>query len=150
MPLHDWKCTNGHVFERFVSRDDLDKQHYCECGSPCDRVFLTPPMGWVEADICYDSPIDGRHITSKQKRIEDLARSNCVPYDPDIKQDYQKRIKDEERKLEASVDATVEREIHNMPARKREKLAAELQGGLIAEPTRLTPNVKPMKEDIHV
>lgn len=138
MPLHDWKCNNGHVFERFVSRDELDSKHLCECGEVAERIFLSAPYSWATEDICYDSPIDGRPITSKQKRLEDLARSDCVPYDPDIKQDYQRRIDDGNARLEKSVDETVEKEIHTMPSRKREKLVAELQSGLVAEPVRLT------------
>ena len=150
MPLHDHRCKSGHYFERFIDRDRLHEVQLCDCGEPAERVFLRPPMSWVEKDICYDSPIDGRPITSKQARIEDLARSNCVPYEPEIKQDYQRRIEREEKALEKRVDETVEKEIHNLPARKREKLAAELQGGLVAEPVRGTPNLKPIKEEIYV
>jgi hypothetical protein len=105
-------------------------------------------MGFVQANICYDSPIDGRPITSKQARIEDLARHNCRPYDPEMKTDYQRRIADDEKKLDKAVDETIDRTIAAMPARKREKLEAELQGGVTAEPVRLTAPVQPIRTDI--
>ena len=47
------------------------------CGVKTEKVIMTPPKGYVSMDICYDSPIDGRPITSKQARIEDLKRSGC-------------------------------------------------------------------------
>lgn len=88
------------------------------------------PMGFVSRDVCYDSPIDGRPITNKHARIEDMARANCIEYDPGMKQDHQRRLAEQESILERSVDTTIEREISTMPSRKREKLQAELEGGL--------------------
>ncbi len=107
------------------------------------------PIVFKSQDICYDSPIDGRPITSKQARLQDLARSNCVPYDPDQKQDYTRRIEAQEAALEKAVDRTVDSEIANMPARKREKLEAELQGGMTVESVRTTPALKPIAKEIH-
>jgi len=44
-----------------------------------DRIAT--PM--VRSDIePYASPIDGRMITSRTQRRDDLARNNCVPYEP--------------------------------------------------------------------
>lgn len=46
-----------------------------------ERDGLVMPM--VRSDIePYASPIDGRMITSRSERREDLARNNCVPYEP--------------------------------------------------------------------
>jgi hypothetical protein len=105
-------------------------------------------MGFVQQNICYDSPIDGRVITSKQARLEDLARHNCVEYDPGMRQDYQRRIADGEKQLDKAVDQTIDREIAQMPARKREKLQAELEGGYTAEPVRLTAPAQPIRTEI--
>jgi len=103
----------------------------------------------VQQDICYDSPIDGRPITSKQARQEDLARSGCVEYDPEMKTDYRRRIDAEEKALDATVDHFVDSQIANMPARKREKLDAEMKGGMDIETTRITPEVKPLKVEVN-
>ena len=40
--------------------------------------FFHAPMVFVQPDICYDSPIDGRPITNLQARKEDLARSGVA------------------------------------------------------------------------
>ena len=138
MPLHDWKCLDGHAFERFIERDALDAPQHCDCGSLAERVFLKFPMSWVSPDICYDSPIDGRAITSMAQRRDDLARSDCVPYDPEMKKDHLRKLKEQDEALERSVDRTVDEEIAKMPIRKKDKLAAEMEAGLTAELVRQT------------
>lgn len=112
-----------------------------------DRGFrmMSAPMIFVSRDICYDSPVDGRPITNKHARIEDLARSGCIEYDPEMKTDYSKRVVESEQKLEKQVDETVERAIATLPARQREKLEAEMQGGLTCEPQRVTPQQESFK-----
>ena len=138
MPLHDWKCEKGHIFERFIARDDLGVPQFCECGAPAGRVFLKFPMAFVQADIHYDSPIDGRPITSKAARIEDMKRAGCIEYDPAMKDDANRKQKERDEALDKSVDQFVDQAIATMPARKREKLAAEMEGGLTVEPQRQT------------
>jgi hypothetical protein len=94
-------------------------------------------MVFVSQEIRYESPIDGKVITTKQQRQDDLARHGCIPYDPEMKKDAARRQVESEKKLEAAMDATIEKTIHEMPSRKREKLTAELQGGVTADYVRL-------------
>lgn len=110
----------------------------CKCGQFAEKVILTAPTGYVQADVCYDSPITGEAITSRAKRIEDMAKHGCTEYDPGMKQDYQRRISEQEKRLDASMDATVNELIEKMPARKRESLAAELASGVEVTPVRQT------------
>ena len=102
------------------------------------KRFLPLPMAFIQPDICYDSPIDGRPITNKYARIEDLARNNCREYDPGQRQDYDRKVKEADERLERSFEQSIDREIALMPARKREKLQAELEGGATVEPIRQT------------
>lgn len=138
MPTYVLRCPNDHEFELFLRYSELDKPQFCECGEIATRQFR-PPMIFVQKDICYDSPVDGRPITSKQARLEDLKRHGCVEYEPGMKQDQDRRMKESEIALDKSVDATVEREVALMPAHKKEQLVAELHGGVTAEPVRITP-----------
>ena len=138
MPLFDLRCDNGHEFERYLKFAELDFDQICECGRPAIRL-IRPPMVFVQPNICYDSPITGQPITSKQKRDEDLARHGCIPYEEGMKQDHHQRLKDSERHLDKSVDEYVDRAIAQMPARKKEKLVAELEGGMTADVARITP-----------
>lgn len=38
--FHDFKCTNGHVFEEFTQREQ--KISRCQCGADAKRVIATP------------------------------------------------------------------------------------------------------------
>lgn len=89
-------------------------------------------------EIRYESPIDGKPITSKQARQEDLARSGCVEYDPEMKTDYNRRIEREEKELESKMEESVNAAIAQMPTKKRETLVTELQSGADIDTLRLT------------
>lgn len=136
MPIYSYICHAGHAFERYLPLDEYSAPQMCECGEASDKR-ITAPMIRVEK-IEYESPIDGRPITTKQARIEDLARNGCIEYDPGMKADYEKRQKAEAEALDRSIDQTVEAEIHCMPARKRELLESELRAGADVEYTRST------------
>lgn len=148
MPTYLYICPNGTQFERYLPVSRYNESQTCECCGAVGSKVITVPNVFISPDICYDSPIDGRPITSKKAREEDLARSNCVPYDPEIKKDYQRRIEREEKALDKAVDMTIDREIATMPARKREKLEAELQAGFTVTPERRTAPYKPIKTEI--
>jgi hypothetical protein len=137
MPTYDLRCDNGHEFEMFLRLAELDEDQICECGRPATRL-IRAPMVFVQADICYDSPIDGRPITSRQARLEDMKRAGCVEYDPGMRQDYDRRVRDNETALDRTLEQSVEASIAQLPARKRETLETELRAGVTAEPVRMT------------
>lgn len=135
MPTYVYLCLDGHYFERILRVADYREPQVCECGMSATKI-ITPPTVFASKDICYDSPIDGRPITSMKARRDDLARNNCTEYDPEIKKDYTRRIEREQLQLERSVEATVEATIENMPVRKREQLESELRSGADCAPER--------------
>ena len=135
MPTYEFVCPEGHKFERVLRVADYNVPQGCECGLYAKRQ-ISLPMVFVSQEIRYESPIDGKVITTRQQRQEDLARNNCVEYDPEMKKDVERRQAEKEAKLERAVDETVEREIHSMTPRSREKLTAELEGGITAEVVR--------------
>lgn len=162
MPLHDFRCRSGHVTEQFVAQgvDSIDcpickadALEYCATHSPgdgyewlpvwnrADKVFLRFPMTFVQPDIRYESPVDGRSITSKQARIEDLARNNCVAYDPSMKDEQQRRQRAADEKLGRDIENHFDAEVSRMPARKKELLEQELRSGADIEFTRSTATV---------
>lgn len=132
MPTYEYSCQCGKDFEVILPIKLHAEPQECACGKVATKVFRTAPIGFVSPDICYDSPIDGRVIRSKQQRIEDLARSNCVPYEPGQKQDYLRSIEEADAALDKSIEAHVEQEIAKMPAAKKEILANELASSDIA------------------
>lgn len=137
MPSYDLKCDNGHEFERYLRYSELDCDQFCECGRPAVRL-IRAPMVFVQQDVCYDSPIDGRAITNKQMRADDLKRHGCVEYDPGMRQDADRKRRDMDVALDRSVDETVEKTFSTLPARKRERLEAELRAGTDVEVVRQT------------
>lgn len=137
MPTYGFVCDKGHSFDLVLPLSEYDSVQQCSCGRPAMRQISRPRI-WSKPEIYYTSPIDGRPITTQRARNEDLARSNCQPYDPEMKRDYDRRVKEREAALEKAVDETVERAFDAMPSAKKEKLAAEITAGAIAEPVRQT------------
>jgi len=138
MPIYEYECGCGKEFDRYLPASKYLDPQECVCGQIARKVIRTPPIGFVQKDICYDSPIDGRPITSMAARREDLARSGCIEYDPEMRKDANRRVKEADEALDRSVDNLVEAEFSKMPARAKEKLTAELESGATAEPVRLT------------
>lgn len=138
MPLYEYVCSNGHEFERYLPVAEYKAPQQCECGKKGKRVISAPMLAYAQRECVYDSPIDGRPITSWAQRREDLARNGCQEYDPGMKQDYQRRIQREDREMDKQLDATIEAEFERMPARKLEKLTNELESGATAVPERGT------------
>lgn len=127
MPLYDFICSAGHKFDRFLKLAEYDAPQTCECGATASKQLSAPR---VVPDIqAYQSPIDGRVINSRAQRREDLRRNGCVEYEPSMKEHAARARAREEQELDAAVDATVEKEIYEMPAPKRERLISELEAG---------------------
>ncbi len=127
MPLYPYKCTLGCITERWLTLAQHAEVQTCDHhGYVMEQIIQAPLLVKVAADVAYDSPIDGRHITSWQARQEDLKRNNCVPYDPDQKQDMTRKQQEAQEQLEKSVDVTVESAIEKMDTRTRGKLYSEL------------------------
>ena len=137
MPLHDFECSLCHAIEEDFVGHGVNSIICVRCGAEAKKVFLSAPI--VAADLPgYASPVDGRWIEGKRARREDLARHNCVPYEPSMKDDQARRLKAANEAIDRKVDEHVESEIARMPARKREKLEAELRGGADTEFVRST------------
>ena len=128
MPLYDFKCDKGHKFDRFLKLADCTNPQTCECGAEAHKQ-LSAPMFSVDFPA-YQSPTSGKWITSKTQRREDLKASGCVEYEPSMVAEQQRRHAYEDAKIDKQVDEHVEKTIYEMPTVQREKLVAELEGGI--------------------
>lgn len=144
MPTYSYRCKYGHEFDVTKPMRLSDEPEACFCGEAGAKV-PAPFHAIGPRDVHYLSPIDGRPITSERMRRDDMARNNCMEYDPGVRQDYDRRIRKGEQALDSAVDATVEKEMASMPSAKREKLAAELSGGIAADISRATAPAKPIE-----
>jgi len=137
MPTYTYECgTCRKLFTKFSTMREHRNTSECECGSIAGQIIVAPPMMIIPQDFYYESPIDGRPITNRKQRLEDMARSGCVEYDPGVKQDYQRRIEQGERDLERAIDETVDRELELMPLIKKERLVEEMKAGFDLETVR--------------
>lgn len=136
--IYEYECQNGHHFERVMPVSDYDKPQVCDCGSPGHKIITRAPFGIVQGPCVYDSPIDGRIISSWAERRDDLARHGCQPYDPEMKRDAETYRRRQDEALDRSVDATVEAAFEKMPARQKEQLSNELTRGASADIVRST------------
>lgn len=126
MPRYDYRCA-FHTFEKVVALANADRMQFCpHCGLLAHRVILEAPKGFVQGDIHYTSPIDGRVISSKAARVEDLKRNGCIPYDPEMKKDAARRRAESEQRLLDNAAETAAREVAAMPERMQKALGAEL------------------------
>jgi putative FmdB family regulatory protein len=141
MPLYIYRCEQGHLFEIFLTVSKHTAQWNCPCGLLARQVITAPAMVTVAPDICYDSPIDGRIITSWAAREEDLKRSNCRPYDPEQKTDYANRLKTQEVALDKMIEVHAEEVTQKMTTAQRGKIYSELtEQGAEAQIVRGTLN----------
>ena len=142
MPQYLYHCRGNHTFIRFSTISEHSPIALCECGQQASQIITAPTLVKVAADVCYDSPIDGRPITSHQARLEDMKRHDCVEYDPEMKKDYERRIKESDEHLDRLVDAHVEESIEKMPTAKRAQLYSEMtEQGMSADVVRSTPTL---------
>lgn len=141
MPTYGYRCAEGHTTLVMVPVSLYQSTVPCEtCQEQAERVFTAPILVKVAQDVSYDSPIDGRPITSHAARREDLRRNDCVEYDPEMKKDYERRRQESQAQLESAVEQTVYEEIAKMPTGKKAKLYSEVvEQGLTPEPVRSTP-----------
>jgi hypothetical protein len=128
MPIYPYKCVNGHITEYQCCLNVYtgDAQNCEFCDELAERIITAPLLVKAAQDVCYDSPIDGRPITSWDARREDMKRSNCRPYDPEMKTDAARFRKEQDAALDQSIETHVERAIEKMPTAKRGKLMSEL------------------------
>ena len=131
MPTYEFLCDKGHKFDRYLKLKDYRVPQTCECGAESRKLMSTPMI--APSFEAYESPIDGKPITSKQKRIEDLAKSGCVPYEMGMVEENNKRLRNGELKLEKGMEETVDHEISQMSARKQELLEQDINAGASIE-----------------
>lgn len=142
IPNYIYCCPKHGRFERILRVADHRRVIECECGADSPQV-ITPVTVVIPSHMsatgvsAYESPVSGEVITTQRQRANDLAASNCIEYEPGMKQDADRRVIEDEKRLDAMVDETFDRELAALPSDKREMLVNEIAGGATAEPKRL-------------
>jgi putative FmdB family regulatory protein len=135
--IYQYDCSICGKFE-VISRISEHK-NIAECPNcgMMSRQVIFPPALKIPKDINYISPTTGRTITSERARINDLAESNCMPYEVGMRQDVDRRVIEDEKRLDKDIERTVEKAIDNLPSDKLSRLGNELTSGLTADVIRL-------------
>jgi hypothetical protein len=143
MPTYLYECGSSRKrFDRIARISEHQSIVECRCGAMASQI-ITPPRVIIPAHMSatgqssYQSPIDGRLITTAAQRREDMARNDCVEYDPGMRQDVDRKVAADELALDRALDETFDREIAAMPAHKLERLDAEMCVGMNAEVARI-------------
>jgi hypothetical protein len=127
MPTFEYRCANQHETTKFFRvRDYVEAVDCDQCDLAAVRIFTAPVMVTAQPDIAYDSPIDGKPITTHAARKDDMARHGCIEYDPEMKKDAARRTEDRQAALDRSVEQTVTREIAKLSPAKRQQLKKEV------------------------
>lgn len=128
MPLYEYKCGNGHKFERFLKLEDYQEPQLCACTNPASRV-ISAPMFHVE-NVAYDCPVTGKWIGSKNQHEENLRKHSSRVFEPGERQRATRDKEADEAAFDKSIDDSVEKAYESLPSAKRERLANEVLGGM--------------------
>lgn len=104
---------------------EYDTLQYCECGQKA-KLQIVPTMINKSRFESYESPIDGSPITSNKKRVEEMARHDCVDYEPSMKDESTRIMKEGEAALDRQVDDHVDKFWDGLSSEKRESFAKEI------------------------
>lgn len=107
-------------------RDYVEAVDCDRCDLAAVRIFTAPATVIARQDVCYDSPIDGRPITSRDARREDMKRSGCIEYDPEMKKDAARIKKERNAAFDGKIEATAKGAVGRLSKAKRAILKKEL------------------------
>lgn len=140
MPMYDFKCREGHYFERMVPLKAFHSKQYCQCGEEASRQ-ISAPMFRVD-NTGYNCPITGNWIGSRHQHEENLKKHDCRVLEPGEKEQSQKFREAAEAQFDKTIEDSVERELSTWDSGKLEQLSNELVNGkLDVAIERSAPNV---------
>ena len=98
--IYESQCNScGKTYEYIKPAAQYLESPFC-CGVRTEKKIFSPPMGFVE-NIHYTSPIDGRPITTKQARINDMRANNCRPWEG---MEQEKKVAQERKAHEEKIE----------------------------------------------
>lgn len=122
MPLYSYVCAECGKSEtafRHIDERNIPPDHAC---GPMERV-ITAPM--VRPDIQpYQSPIDGRTISSRKQRMEDLKRNRARPWEGmEAERKHAESVRaSQEAKAEGKLKERIADVMNNMDSAKQKVL----------------------------
>lgn len=136
MPLYEYRCPVGHKFERFYRMAEDSSVAICSCGELAQKQLSAPV---VRGDYPgYACPITGTWVEGRRAHEENLARHGCRVLETGEAAQAERVRVGNDRRFEAELDATVERELATMGSEKVARLCNEVADGTTAVYSRET------------
>ena len=107
MPVYEYRCEVGHVFERILPVADYQVPQSCHCGQVGQKVILHAPRVFSDYEG-YESPGTGKWVEGRVARERDLAECGCRPYESGEMEAAERVRAADERRLDKVVDEVVE------------------------------------------
>lgn len=108
MPIYDYHCAKcDSKFTRFLKMVDYLQPQQHTCGETAVKI-LSAPMVVVDYPG-YVSPATGKWVEGKKAHLQDLKESGCRIFEPGERNDMEKRLKEEDKKLDTFVNDSVEK-----------------------------------------
>lgn len=139
MPLYLYKCptcaAQRDIFKPIAELDRVENCH--KCNFAMNRQIVAP---MVKGDYPgYTCPVTGTWIEGRRAHEENLKKHGCRILEAGETENVRRSRAQEDAALDAAVEATVDQFVAELPAAKREKLVAEVEGGFTADVVRTTP-----------
>ncbi len=115
MPVYEYRCEVGHVFERILPVADYLLPQSCYCGQAGQKVILHAPRVFSDYEG-YESPGTGKWVEGRAARERDLRECGCRPYESGEMEAAQRVRAEDEKKLDATVDRIVDTTLTEMMA----------------------------------
>lgn len=131
MPTYTFRCSEcSAVFDKVLRVAQYNDPQQCSCGGSTQRLIVAPA---IRTDISgYRCPVTDKWIEGRRAHAENLKQTGCRLYEPGETEQFKQQKASEEVKFERELDQTADRLIAELPARKREKLIGEVEGGISA------------------
>jgi len=113
MPIYEYRCGEGHVFERILPVEQYLSTQHCQCGEVGQKVILHAPRVFGDYEG-YESPSTGRWIEGRRAREADLRMSGCRPYELGEREELAKRQVNAELQEEKLIEVAVEQTLQEM------------------------------------
>lgn len=129
MPTYLYQCECGEerdVIKKVSAIDNVETCHACR--NVMERQICAPA---VRGDYPgYNCPVTGTWVEGRRAHEENLARQGCRVLEGGEKEAAARYRKDADDSLDKAVENAAEKFVHELPTKKREQLAVEMQSGL--------------------
>ena len=117
MPVYTYSCPSCkkrfEVFKRIANLERREDSPCCHLEAQRVVTATLAVRGMFEP---YISEASGKVISSPSQRRDDLARTGCIEYDPEMRKDVQRVNEEAERKLDQTLDAALGETLHHLGA----------------------------------